>query len=318
MVCVLVWQYARRQTQRSRLLLLAAAAAVLVVPSRPESFPASEYPPLSAGQQLPVQLAFDPVKPKMEDTPPEKNKERFRIPLLVSGIGQSSAVTIEGAMVEIEAAGERRWNSGWFRSGDVLLPGRTSAEVGFSVDSIFFEQVKSLSAKVRISFALAVLQPKETREIAAAAGDFAIPSGALCAIVRDGYAGLQCRSPLTRPFLVVSTISDQTTCPPADDEKVTPPATVFSAMNGYWTTTPAEIGISPVLDSPLGLRSWSRSRDDLEARLCPGTPLTFSVAGKKQDVRDEVTIDSIRLADYQLHNISTHRSGAIGIDLGPR
>jgi hypothetical protein len=221
-------------------------------------------------------------------------------------------------MVEIEAAGERRWNSGWFRSGDVLLPGRTSAEVGFSVDSIFFEQVKSLSARVRILFALAELQPKETREIAAAAGAFAIPSGALCAIVRDGYAGLQCRSPMTRPFLVVSTISDQTTCPPADDEKVTPPATVFSAMNGNWTTTPAELGISPVLDSSLGLRSWSRSRDDFEARLCPGTPLTFSVAGKKQDMRNEVIIDSIRLADYQLHNISMDRSGAIGIDLGPR
>jgi hypothetical protein len=315
-VFVLIWQYARRRTQQSRFLLIAAAAAVLVVPSPPESFPASAYPQPSAGQQAPVRFAFDPVKPKMEDTVAEKNKIRIRIPLLVSGIAQSSAVTIEGIMVEIEAPGELRWNSGWFRSSDFLLPGRSFVDVWFSVDSAFFDQVKSISATAHISFALAALQPKETRQITAASGEFAVPGGALCAIERDGYAGLRCRSPLTRSFLVVSTLADQTTCPPAEDEKATPPGTVFSAMDGNWTSTPAELGISPVLVSSSELRRWSRTQDDLQAHLCPGTPLTFSVPVEKQRMRNEVIIDSIRLADYQLRNISLRGGGAIGFDVG--
>ena len=315
-VFVLIWQYARRRTRQSRFLLIAAAAAVLVVPSPPESFPASEYLPLSAGQQAPVQFAFDPVRPKMEDTVGEKNKVRVRIPLLVSGIAQSSAVTIEGTMVEIEAPGELRWNSGWFRSTDFLLPGRRYADAWFSVDSAFFDQIKSISANVHISFALAALPPKETRQITTAAGEFAVPGGALCAIEREGYAGLRCRSPLTTPFLLVSTLADETTCPPAEDEKATPPGTVFSAMNGNWTRTRAELGISPVLVSSLELRHGSRTRDDLQAHLCPETPLTFSVPVEKQRMRNEVIIDSIRLADYQLRNISLRGGGAIGFDMG--
>ncbi len=315
-VFVLIWQYARRRTRQCRFLLIAAAAAVLVVPSPPESFPASEYPQPSAGQQAPVQFAFDPVRPKMEDTVAEKNKVRIRIPLLVSGIAQSSAVHIEGTMVEIDSPGGMRWNSGWFRSSDFLLPGRPFADVQFSVDSAFFDQFKSISARAHISFALAAIQSKETRQVTATAGEFAVPGGALCAIERDGYAGLRCRSPLMRPFLVVSTLADRTTCPPAEDEKATPPGTAFSSMDGNWTSTPAELGISPVLVSSLELRHWSRTRDDLQAHLCPGTPLTFSVRGGKQRMRNEVSIDSIRLADYQLRNISLRGGGAIGFDVG--
>ena len=315
-VLVLVWQYARRRTQQSRLLLIAAAAVVLVVPAPPDSFPASKYPQPSAGQQQPVQFAFDPVRPKMEGTRPEKNKVRIRIPLLVSAIAQSSAVNIDGTMMEIEAPAGMQWNSGWFRSSAFLSSARPVTDIWFSVDSAFFDQIKSISANVHISFALAALPPKETRQITTAAGEFAVPGGALCAIEREGYAGLRCRSPLTTPFLLVSTLADETTCPPAEDEKATPPGTVFSAMNGNWTRTRAELGISPVLVSSLELRHGSRTRDDLQAHLCPGTPLTFSVPVEKQRMRNEVIIDSIRLADYQLRNISLRGGGAIGFDMG--
>jgi len=312
-VFVLVWQYARRSTQQSRLLLIAAAAAVLVVPSPPDSFPASEYPQPSAGQPPIVQFAFDSVRPKMEDTLPQKNKVRIRIPLLVSGIAQSSAVNIDGTMVEIEAPGGLRWNSGWFKSSDFMLPNRPFTDLRFSVDSAFFEQIKSSLATVRISFALAAFQAKETLRITATAGEFAVPGGALCAIDRDGFSVLQCRPPLTRPFLVVSTLADETTCPPGEDEKAAPPGTVFSAVNWNLEPAPAELGISPVTVSSLDLRRWSRTQDDLRPRLCPGTPLTFSIPEEKQRMRGELKIDSLRLADYQLHNIYWRGGSATGI-----
>ena len=299
MVFVLVWQYARRRTQQSRLLLIAAAAAVLVVPSPPKSFPASGYQPPSAGQQRPVQFAFDPAKPNFEDTRPDKNKVRIRIPLLVSGIAQFSAGKIDGTMVEIEAPGGMRWNSGWLRSSDVLLPERPSIDVLFSVDSTFFEQVKSSSAKVHISFALAQFPAKETNRIIAAAGEFAVPSGALCAVdsVVD-YPPLRCRSPLTTPFLVVSTIAGETTCPPREDMKAAPPGTVFSGVNWNPAAARAELGISPVTVFSVDLRLWSRTQEDLRPRLCPGTPLTFSIPEGERRTRGEINIDSLRLGDY--------------------
>jgi hypothetical protein len=299
-VFVLVWQYARRRTQQSRLLLIAAAAAVLVVPSRPpESFPASEYPPPSAGLRPPVQFAFDPDKPNFEGTPPDKNKVRIRIPLLVSGIAQSSVGNIDGTMVEIEAPGGMRWNSGWLRSSDMLLPERPSIDVLFSVDRTFFEQVKSTSTRVHISFALAEFPAKETRRITAAAGEFAVPSGALCAIdsVVD-YRSLRCRSPLTRPFLVVSTIAGETTCPPREDLKAAPPGTVFSGVIWNPAAGRAELGISPVTISSIDLRLWSRTQEDLRPRLCPGTPLRFSIPDGERRTRGELNIDDLRLGDY--------------------
>jgi hypothetical protein len=297
-VFVLVWQYARRRTQQSRLLLIAAAAAVLVVPSPPDTFPKSQYPQPSAGQQPPVQFAFDPAKPKREDTRPKEKKVILQIPLLVSGIAQSSAVHIDGTMVEIEATGGMRWNSGWFRSSDFLPSDRPFVDVLFSLDNAFFEHVKASSAGLHISFALTVFQAKETRRITTAAGEFAVPGGALCAIDRDGFSALRCRSPLTRPFLVVSTIAGETTCPPREDMKAAPPGTVFSVVEWNPAPAPAELGISPVTVSSLDLRLWSRTQEELRPRLCPGTPLTFSIPEEKMRMGSELNVDSLRLADY--------------------
>jgi hypothetical protein len=222
----------------------------------------------------------------------------LQIPLLVSGIAQSSAVHIDGTMVEIEAPGGMRWNSGWFRSSDFLPPDRPFVDVLFSLDNAFFEQVKASSAGVHISFALTVFQAKETRRITTAAGEFAVPGGALCAIDRDGFSALRCRSSLTRPFLVVSTIAGETTCPPREDMKAAPPGTVFSVVEWNPAPAPAELGISPVTGSSLDLLLWSRTQEDLRPRLCPGAPLTFSIPEEKMRMGSELNVDSLRLADY--------------------
>jgi hypothetical protein len=221
-------------------------------------------------------------------------------------------------MVEIEAPPGMQWNSGWFRSSAFLSSARPATDIWFSVDSAFFEQVKSSLVKVHISFALAAFPAKETRRITAADGEFAVLGGALCAIDQDGSSALQCRSPMTRPFLVASTLSDETTCPPGEDEKAAPPGTAFSGVNWNWNrkSTPAELGISPVKLFDLALSRGSRTRDDLQARLCPGTPLTFSVPEETKRTRSELNIDGLRLGDYQLPRISSRGGSATGIGIG--
>ena len=132
-------------------------------------------------------------------------------------------------------------------------------------------------------------------------------------INRDDFSALQCLSPLRTPFLVVSTIAGETTCPPGEDEKAAPPGTIFSAALRNREPAPAELGISPVKVFSLDLFRWSRTRDDFHARLCPGTPLTFSIPEEKKRTRGELNIDGLRLGDYQLHNISVRGGSAIGI-----
>jgi hypothetical protein len=244
-----------------------------------------------------VQLAFDPAKPTAQaGALREKDKVQIRIPLLVSGIAKDSAVAVNGTMVEIDAPGELHWNSGWNGSYSFLLSTQPYSDTSFAVDKVFFEQVKSTSAKVHISFALAAFRAKEVRRISAGADEFAVPGEALCAIYTENPSELKCRSPMKSPFLVVTTLSEETTCPLGGDEKSAPTGTTFSALN--WNGH--EFGISPVRPFSLGLFHWSRTNENFRARLCPGTPLTFSILEEVKRMRGELTIDGLRLADYQL------------------
>ena len=313
-VAVIVSQYARRRTTKSRLLAVGAAAAVLVMMEvkPPEAFTAEGFLRPSPGQELPVQLSFDPTKPSAAEGPPMKDKVQIRIPLLVSGIAQNSAVSIDGTMIDIEASGVPHWSSGWIRSFSNLLPTQPVTEAYFTVDKAFFEQVKSISTKVHILFALSAFGPTELRRVVVTADTFAVPGAALCTIYPEHRELLGCRSPLKTLFLFASTHSEETTCLITEGEKAITPGTVFYAWNWSRSSFPATLGISPVELFHLRFSPWSRVNDDFRVRICPGTPITFSLLQEGQHMQSELTIDGLRLADYRLKN-SWH--DATGIDI---
>jgi len=302
-VVVILRQYAWRRTLHSRSLLAVAAAIVLVTMTMTprQSFDAHAYPQISSGQQLPVQLTFDPVKSTAAGGAQiDKNKVEIQVPLLVSGIERDSVVVVDGMSVEIETPGGLHWNSGWFGSSLSLLPAQTHADAAFRIDRAFFDQVKSSSAKVHISFALTAFQAKETRRITVGGGEFTAPGNAWCSIYPE-ISGLQCRSPLKSPFLLVTTLSEESTCPLQENERTATPGTIFSALNRSWGAAPAEFGISPVQTFSLPFSVW-RTNQEFRARLCPGTPLVFGLPEESQRTRSELTIEGIRLIDYQLKN----------------
>jgi hypothetical protein len=259
-----------------------------------------------------VQLNFDPAKPSPAEGAPMKDKVQIQLPLLVSGIAQNSAVSVDGTMVDIEASGGLHWNSGWNTSSLELLPFQPTTKAYFAVDKAFFEQVKSSSAKVHILFALTRFGPTEVRRVVAVADAFAVPGGALCLIYQENRDLLRCRSPLKTPFLVVSARAEETTCSLGEDEKTMRPETMFYSSTWSRNSGPAEPGISPVTLFDLRFSNWSRISEDFRARLCPGTPLTFSILEEGQHTQSELTIDGLRLADYRLMD-SGQRATAIGI-----
>jgi hypothetical protein len=181
-----------------------------------------------------------------------------------------------------------------------LLPAQTHADVSLAVDKVFFDQVKSSSAKVQISFALTAFQSKETRRIMVGGGEFNTSGNAWCSIYPE-ISGLQCRSPLMTPFLLVTTLSEESTCPLQENEKAATPGTIFSALNWNRGVAPAEFGISSVQTFSLHFSQGWRTNGEFRARLCPGTPLVFGLPKESQRTRSELTIDGIRLIDYQLN-----------------
>ncbi len=313
-VAVVLWQFARRRTGRSRVLLLAAAAALPIImfatPYR--TLIAHFYAQVTAGQQPPVQLAFDPAKPAShEGGYPEKNKVHVRMPLLVSGVENGSMIRVDGIIESIHTNGGLQWNSGWHGSGLVLLANRQHAHVDITMDRDFFEKVKSSPVKVHISFALAPSHARETIRIVAQAGPFTVPGDGRCSFSPIAPNDIFCLFPPSFSVSLVSARSDEITCATREHETPLPAGTI-----GYGWITGVGLGISPVDLEALRLWDWGevQTRDFL-GRVCPGTPFTMFTNWKElQRTRGELEIDGIRLGDYQLNDAPGGEAG-FGINL---
>jgi hypothetical protein len=279
-VAVVVWQYARRRTARSRLLLIGAAVAVplimLVTPYR--LLIERAYPHASTGQPLPVQLAFDPAKPtSLQGHYLEKNKAHIRIPLLVSGVATGSMVSVRGILEQIQAPGEQPWSSGWHGGGMLMLANREHSQVDITIDKGFFERVKSAPVKLHITFALAPAHARETTHIVAQTGPFGMPGEGRCSFSPMLQGETLCIFPLKTPYFLMSAKSDELTCTPQKMETPLPPGTTLYGGN-LWNpgSGPANIGLNPVEFTSLSFWDWGEASDpNYGPRVCPGTPLTF-------------------------------------------
>ena len=302
-VAVVLLQYARRQTARSRILLVAAAAAfpliLFVTPFR--ILIEHAYPEAKANQPLPVRLAFDRSKPTSRQRGyPEEDKVHVRIPLLVSGIEDRDVVYVRGAVETIQApGGGLEWNSGWHGAYMVLLTNRPHAQMDVTIEKGFFEQVKSIPVKMHITFALAPVHARETRRVVTQAGQFTVPGGGRCSFSPLNPGNVYCLFPPSFHLLLVSARSEDVTCPPRSDETPLPTRSI-----GYEWVNGASYGISPLVFGTLSLSDWGQVKPGgFHPRVCPGTALTILTDWEDlQRVRIDLKIDGIHLADYQLND----------------
>ena len=295
-----VWQYAERETNRSRALLVIAAGMIfIVVVATPyRTLVAYQYPRVGTAMQQPVQFVLDPVKPSAAAVEPDEKKDvDIRIPILVSGIAEGSIVSADGAMLTIEAPDGQRWNSGWKHAGLRLLPNQQRALIDFEVKKEFFDKIKSSDVKARIAFALTTFHDKDAKQVIATDSEFAVPGFGSCSIER-GYSrnSLQCRYPFRSPFLLVNIASSTTTCPSTEDEPVPP------GKNAHYFSGSTDAGpISPVETLNLYFWNWDGLSDYRSTpRVCPGTPLVFSFPEPVQRTRSELEMSRFHISDYRL------------------
>jgi hypothetical protein len=304
-LAVVVWQYARRRTNKSRALLVGAAAAILiiVVATPYRTLVAHEYPLAAAGQQQLVQLALDPEKPPAPDIAPDREKieksVEIRLPLTVSGIAEGAAVSVDGAMLTVQSPDGLRWNSGWKRSYLHVLPNQPRSHLDFEMKKDFFEIIKSTAVKAHISLALTAFHEKDAKQIVATDGEFAVPDVGLCSIEPEySSSSVRCRYPFRAPSLLTTIASSTTTCAVSADESVPEGKTAHD-----WSGNTDAGPISPVGTINLYFWRWDGDEDyKTSPAVCPGTPLVVSMQEEGPHTRIELEAGGLHLADYRTSN----------------
>ena len=299
-LAALLWQYAKRQTQRARNILAAAALIVLflLVATPYRTLVARQYPALSPSDPQPIHLELSPEKLPPSVALPDENDPEIRIPLLVSGIAEGSIVSIDGATLTLEGPNGSRWNTGWKYTSLRLFPTTPSTQMDFEVSRKFFEKIKSGDVRARIGLALTVFHDKDIREVTATEGEFPLPGVGLCSI-EPGYStnSLRCRYPFRMPSLVMKLSSSSSTCPASNP--AAPQGKIARIFDGGTDAGP----ISPVGIGNIYFWSWDETSDaGSTPSVCVGTPLTYDFPETVQRAGQEVEIDRLHVADYRLGN----------------
>jgi hypothetical protein len=177
-LAVVLLQYSRRKTAKSRLLIVGFAAILLLIlvatPYR--AVVAHQFPLVEDGQQPPVQLALLPLDKQADESVTADEKEvQIEIPFSVSGIADDSIVTVSGVMVAIDAPDGLHWNSGWRSPGWSLFRENKVAPISFTLKKKLFERIKSSSVRANISLALTVSRDQNRREFVVPQGEFVMP-----------------------------------------------------------------------------------------------------------------------------------------------
>jgi hypothetical protein len=303
-LAVILTQYARRNTFKSRMLIVGLAAAILIllVATPYRVLVAREWPQLSAGQQPPFQLGILPVETGTADEPSVEEKEvEIHVPLSVTGLSSESIVIVNGIFVTIDAPDGLRWDSGWKSPGIFLFPEQKDTRVNFTLKRKFFKRVQSSQVKLRLSVAFTLFQDENRRPFVVPRGEFAVPNVGLCSVLPVYVPRIECLAPLRQPsFLLMTTDMSKNTCPLGEGESPWSPGEIARGWTQNGGSEPAEFGISPVTSFGLYLSNWSGSSNRrLGDGVCPGTTVVFSNPEPVLSNQVTMQIEGVHLADYR-------------------
>ena len=300
---VILLQYSRRTTAKSRLLIAGFAAVLLLIllATPYQTVVAHQYPRLEAGHQPPVRFSLLPPDKQPDGSVPADEKEvRIEIPFGVSGIEDNSIVSMSGVMVAIEAPDGLRWNSGWRSLGWSLFSENNRAGISFTVKKKLFERIKSLPVKADIWLALSVSRDQNRTEFVVPRGEFVLPEVGFCAARGLSYEpDIECRSALRTPSsLLVTYDISQSSCPGMEGQARAKPGEISRYWHSHSDSGPADFGISPIKTTRFGtVNNASNAR--AIAGFCPGTPVVLSHPELVRRTRIELELNDFHLGDYQ-------------------
>jgi hypothetical protein len=311
-VCVVAigLQYAQRQTARSRAWLAGGAVAVFFVMLGNAYYlhGKDKYPLPAIGQLTSFHADLDTVQLSAPKEPPEKDADvNFAIPLRAWGLPPNSLGRVRGVRIILEAPDGFRWDSGWQGYYSLLLPKENHWSQGFSMKYRIFERLKSVPLKARVSVAAEVFREHDPEMITAGSGEFEVPGVGRCRVREKESSTLRCHSPLVKPptLMVVRVDPAATTCKGRDEDQQPPGRVSYAWEDGSGSKLP-DYGISPVESFQFYFFS--------AARICPGTPLSFSFPEFTENTRSDFDIGNVNLDEYR----SSSLHGSFAIRVAPR
>jgi hypothetical protein len=296
---ITVWQYARRRTAQARMAFVGAALTpFLISAATPHRFLVNRaYPELASGQLAPVQLSFVPINTttprSVFSQAPNRDKKTLIVlqpELHATGMAARSMVVTNGNRVEIEGPNGFRWDSGW---GWDRTQFHDQAYFRYTVmlEPALYERIKDIPVKLRISFAVADFDTRETHDVVVSEDEFAVKNLGLCAFTKSNWS-IECRYALRRPGYIAAASATQSTCPGVDRSQPSVIAKTEVWQPAY-ESGPAEFGISPVQTINTSMTIANKPL------LCPGTLVTFTFPKETGRARISVETDGIRLSDYR-------------------
>ncbi len=304
-LAVILTQYVRRNTFKSRLLIVGLAAAILIllVATPYRVLVAREWPQLSAGQQQPFQLGILPAETSASAiAPPDEKEVELQVPLSLTGLSSESIVIVNGILVTIDAPDGLRWDSGWKSPGIFLFPEQKNTRVDFTLKRKLFERMQSSRVNLRLYVAFTLFRDKDRRQFVVPRDKFVLSNVGLCSAEPGYVPTIHCLAPLRQPsFLLLTTDMSAYTCPLGKGES---PASAGELARGWSQnrgSEPAELGISPVATFNLYLaHSNGSSNKRLGDGICPGTAIVLS--NPEPLFRNQIALqaDGVRLAEYRL------------------
>jgi hypothetical protein len=299
---VILWQYSRRKTARSRWVVAGTAAAILVImvatPYR--ALIARHYPPLPTGENAPVQFELIHRPEHSDNDVTYHDDVGVQIPLRVSGMADQSIVAVRGVLVTLQARDGWQWNSGWNSRGIYLFPQRKSVGINFELPRKVFDRIKSFPVKVHLSLALALLHDRDPQQFVTPPKEFTMPGAGACSVDSGYIRGIRCRAPLRKPSsLLVTTDLSKSTCPAQDADSHSPPGTMGHAWAWNPGSEPVDFEFSPVQIFDFYVWADDDSRGFRNDGICPGTPLILSKPELDRQILQELDFDEVRINDYR-------------------
>ena len=270
-----IWQYARPNLVRSRIL---AASAALIGP----------FFILFASTTMARNLAYPmttdaPVRFEIAtDGGPHYSRAKaiasstIFLPVNAAGLSNDTIVSLEGVRVHFMGDGGWQWDSDWMNVNFTFSYFAKQHEVSTSVTDDVADALQSRHAKAVLEMALAIYHLAPPHVLQTGDERFTLPSGATCRWETE--SSLDCAAAFRKPDVTVFEVhSDTSTC-----GQGLPSGHVASNVDFDQSPFPADFDIypvqryffytSPVWDPPIP--DPHNPRQNLSAGWCRGTPFT--------------------------------------------
>jgi len=308
-------QYARRGTAVARSLMIGtfAVCVIVSVTPLPDALVYLRYP---AGPTA-IHFAFDPAPARMETATysPLPEPIPLDLPLQMEGLPAGSEIISDGVKLHIEAPDGTVWDSGW--QLDNLWHIGSRASIGASMDRDYFDAVKWVPLKARVTIAMTMLETRNESRFSVSNAPFVIPGIGHCwyriSWPWDTNPPLECLAPFRIPYpLVVRVAKFGPDCIltrgeiPLDvreqiQDRLVPESKLDIGMRpSYLVNMKLDPVAAGQIRSPLssyGERTWV-----VDGTACPGSEVVIVVLRPVRRLRRDVEISGIRLADYAPRN----------------